>query len=117
MKYTGSTNNTFKKRWYGHMESFRKRRKMNSTELSRHVWSLKDTKIPYVIKWGIQWKLQGGYKPTPKGLCILCNMERIKIANANRTMSLNKRSELIGKCKHYRNLYFNAPVQDENPPD
>ena len=117
MKYTGSTGNTFKRRWYGHMESFRKRNKRNSTELSRYVWSLKDLNIPYKIKWGIVWRTKTKSKPTAKGLCVLCNMERITIANANRTTSLNKRSELVGKCRHYQTLYFNAPDYNEDPPD
>ena len=117
MTYTGSTGNTFKQRWYGHVESFRKPSKRNSTELSRYVWSLKDQKIPYQIKWKINWKSRTNSKPNTKGACILCNMERIAIANANRLTSLNKRSELVGKCKHFRSLYFNSPAQDQDAPD
>ena len=117
MTYTGSTGNTFKKRWYSHMESFRNPNKRNSTELSRHIWSLKDQNTPYEIKWKINWKLNSNRKPNTKGLCILCNMERIAIANANSITSLNKRSELVGKCKHYRSLYFNSPVLDKDAPD
>ena len=42
---------TFKLRYRNHMCSFRNERYKHATELSKHIWSLKDQKIAYQIKW------------------------------------------------------------------
>ena len=40
--YTGLTSNTFKTRYYGHRQSFEKRKLQHSTTLSSYIWDLKD---------------------------------------------------------------------------
>ena len=47
--YIGLTENAFKTRYRNHTASFRHTKHRNSTELSKHVWSLKDNNIDYSI--------------------------------------------------------------------
>ena len=47
--YIGLTKNAFKTRYSNHTASFRHTKHRNSTELSKHVWSLKDSNIDYSI--------------------------------------------------------------------
>ena len=51
--YIGLTKNAFKTRYSNHTASFRHTKHRNSTELSKHVWSLKDNNIDYSISWRI----------------------------------------------------------------
>ena len=86
-EYIGLTGNTFKERFNSHSKSFRQKKYRKETELSKYVWSLKDKEINYVIKWEILRKSN-----TFKRKSGICN---------NKNM-LNKRSELISKCRHGR---------------
>ena len=52
--YIGVTENSFKDRLYKHRNSFKYENKINSTELSKHIWDLKKKGITNpVIKWSI----------------------------------------------------------------
>ena len=51
--YIGLTEHTFKKRFSNHMNSIRHRKYENSTELSKHIWSLKDRNQEYDVTWSI----------------------------------------------------------------
>ena len=102
--YIGSTGDTFKRRYYNHIASFKDRKKELSTELSKYIWQLKDNKSSFKITWSISRHARY-FKPNVRGLCSICNMERITIARADKKKMLNKRSELTGKCKHFRSLY------------
>lgn len=105
MDYIGSTGNDFKERYNGHTSSFRKAAKRNSTALSKYIWELKDRGAKYDVKWSILLRSHTR-KPSVSGLCSTCNLERMAIAAADRKKTLNQRSELTGKCKHHRRLYF-----------
>ena len=107
-KHVGSTGNTFKQRYYGHSESFRNEKSRQKTELSKFIWSLKDKKQTYKIDWKILKKIHKS-EGTLKKICETCNLEKIHIARQKRTEMLNRRSELIAKCPHYRKLYFHIP--------
>ena len=43
-KYVGLTEGSFKKRLYGHRQSFRNNNLRTATELGKHIWDLKDRK-------------------------------------------------------------------------
>ena len=45
--YIGLTEGNFKQRYMQHKLSFRNRNYSNSTELSKHIWTLKDNNISY----------------------------------------------------------------------
>ena len=102
--YVGSTGRTFKERYAGHKYSLRHKASENSTELSKYVWKQRSKGEEPSIRWSILHKLK-----EPKGpqrICSICNLERMEIAAMKRGKSLNKRSELTGKCVHFRSFYF-----------
>jgi hypothetical protein len=102
--YIGLTELTFKKRYYNHVQSFKKEAKKHSTELSRYVWQLKKKKKPHTISWSIVTKA----RPYSNGSkrCDLCLTEKLAIINADKQNLLNKRSELISKCRHENKFYL-----------
>ena len=51
--YIGMTSNTFKERYRNHIKSFNQKKYSNETELSKHVWHLKENNTDYTIKWSI----------------------------------------------------------------
>ena len=53
MKYYGSTELSFKKRYSQHKHSIKKRPD-NHTTLSSYIWNLKDKGTPFEIKWSIK---------------------------------------------------------------
>ena len=51
--YVGLTEGTFKQCYTQHKLSFRNSNYSNSTELSKHIWTLKDNKTNFTINWSI----------------------------------------------------------------
>ena len=51
--YIGLTENSFKERWYQHNNTFKNQQKANSTELSKHIWSLKENNTTPTLSWEI----------------------------------------------------------------
>ena len=98
--YTGLTKNSFKERYYGHMSSFKKRKKQHATTLSTHIWKLKDAKIKYNIFWSIVEKAPE-FNPTTQK-CTLCLKEKYHIICKPSGATLNSRSELFTTCRHRR---------------
>ena len=92
----------FKARYYNHKQRFKTLSKRHQTELSRLVWRLKDEGHILVIKWSIV----GNAKLYSSGAmhCQLCLAEKLAILWADPDTMLNKRSELVAKCRH-RNKY------------
>ena len=98
-RYTGLTENTFKQRYYQHTSTFRYPKHRHSTELANKVWELKESDTPYSIQWSIIERANP-YSNVSKS-CNLCVTEKLHISNnAGHHASLNKRSELISKCRH-----------------
>ena len=96
--YTGLTAQTFKQRYNEHQHKIRDGRYHHSTSLSKHVWALKDEHVGYNIQWTVLRKAKD-YQNTTKR-CNLCLAEKLEIIMANKERSLNRRSELISKCRH-----------------
>ena len=95
--YIGSTQN-FKERFNQHMSSLRLEKYKNSTCLSTHIWDLKEKGINYSLKWNIIAKAKS-YNPEAKK-CHLCITEKAKILYYSGEGLLNKRSEIMAKCRH-----------------
>jgi ABC-type Fe3+/spermidine/putrescine transport system ATPase subunit len=93
----------FKARFYNHTSSFKHRSKEKDTELSKYVWSLKDSNVQYAIKWKI---IQRGraYSSAAKR-CNLCLNEKLHIICHPDKCTLNKRNELVSSCRH-RNKFL-----------
>ena len=96
--YTGLTDLTFKERFNGHTASFRNLDQRNSTALSQYIWQLKDERKNHSISWKILKRCQT-YKCGTRN-CDLCTAEKVYILMSDPKSSLNKRSELISKCRH-----------------
>ena len=75
--YVGLTSNTFKTRYSAHRNSFIHPEKKHQTELSSHIWKLKDKNIPHSINWKII-KHARPYSPRTKR-CNLCLWEKYYI--------------------------------------
>ena len=71
---------------------------MFKISLSKHVWALKDQGTDYDKKWSVQWQATE-YANTTKR-CNLCMAKKVDIISADKDRSLNKRAELISKCRH-----------------
>ena len=96
--YIGLTELSFKDRFYKHKNPFKYRNKINSTELSNHIWNLKDRKIENVdIKWTILDRAPA-FKNGSKR-CDLCLTEKYHIIYED-FETLNKRNELLSNCRH-----------------
>ena len=72
--------------------------KKNQTALSKHYWGLKNKGLTPDIQWSILKRSN-----TPKSFdsrCNLCFEEKIHILLFPEPKILNKRSELIARCRH-----------------
>ena len=95
--YIGAAATEFKTRWNNHKSSFKYQQYKSATELSKHIWQLKDENKPFDIKWRIIKKLKPS-RPT-NGPCTLCRHEAYEILRKNDNC-LNRRTEFMGKCRH-----------------
>ena len=98
MNYIGLTDTVFKSRYYNHSQSFSKKSYENSTELSKYIWKLKSKQQTFTTKWAIL-SSAAAYNNTTKK-CNLCISEKLNIITADKSTLLNKRSELVSKCRH-----------------
>ena len=106
--YFGTAEGSFKSRYNNHTKSFRLRGYEHETELSKHIWSLKDSNIEFSIKWRIKSKAIP-YKCGSRN-CDLCLAEKVAIACYKGDGLLNKRTKLLSKCRH-RNKFIIANVK------
>ena len=79
--------------------SFRNERYKNVTELSKHIWSLKERKINYQIKWR-KVKQAKSYSNVNKK-CNLCLWEKYFIICQPEMSTLNRRNEMTSTCRHW----------------
>ena len=70
----------------------------HDTVLSKYIWSLKDAGKEYSIKWNIASK-SIPYKCGSRR-CDVCLSEKTVIARSKHPCMLNKRTEIVGKCRH-----------------
>ena len=103
-KYIGLTEGTYKKLFYGHQLSFKDCKYLKSSELSKHIWKVKDQGRNYRIGWKINNKATPYIKGTKR--CDLCMSEKLCILKAYKSSLLKKRSELISKCPHENKFYI-----------
>ena len=96
--YYGCSETQFKTRYNNHKQSFNYRHKRNATELSKTFWKWKDAGQDPCIEWNIAAHTKP-YQPGARW-CNLCLAEKLIILKADPSTSLNKRSELNGKCRH-----------------
>ena len=95
--YYGTCEGEFKSRFYNHTKAFQDRG--NETEFSKYIWQLKDESK----SWSI-FMYATPYKCGARR-CDLCLTEKYVIARADQEHLLNKRTEIISKCRH-RNKFL-----------
>ncbi len=83
---------------YSHICSFLSELYRNVTELSKHIWNLKDRNIEYNIKWRKIMRTRSYSKVTKS--CNLCFWEKYFILCKPEMSTLNKRNELASSCRH-----------------
>ena len=96
--YLGLTETSFKNKFANYKSSFNDPSKRLSTELSKHVWHLKEAKL----KFGITWKILKQTTPfSPiSNRCNLRLWEKYFIICRPELATLNKRNELVTSCRH-----------------
>ena len=98
--------NSFKTRYANHKSSFRDPNKRLSTELSKHIWHLKDAKIEYIVTWKIL-NQAAPFNPAFNS-CNLCLWEKYFTIFRPDLANLNKRNELVTSCRHARKLLLSS---------
>ena len=97
--YIGISAGNWKQSWYSHRHSFSNPKLRYQTALSKYFWGLKDQGLSPQIKWKIL--RHSSAANSFNGRCNLCLDEKISIINfKNRKLLLNKRNELVFKCRH-----------------
>ena len=98
--YIGLTEGPWKQRYSQHKSSFNNRKYEQNTTLSKFFWNEKrQTGTEPTVSWSIS-------KPIPaynniSKRCLLCLTEKLSIITfKDQTQLLNKRSELLSKCRH-----------------
>ena len=102
--YIGISEPPFKVRARNHEKAFRHKEYINDSKLSQYIWKLKEENAEYEIEWSTLRKTNG-YNTVSKS-CNLCLTEKLLISEyKDKGKRLNKRSELISKCRH-QNKYL-----------
>ena len=94
--YIGHTEHDFKTRYNNHKTSFNNHHHRNATALSKKIWELKEKKVTYAIEWEILERSRAYHGGARQ--CNLCIAEKYHIITSHNT--LNKKSELVSKCRH-----------------
>ena len=95
-----------------HIKSFTHKKYSNETELSKHIWHLKQNKTDFTIKWSIikrSISYTGGSKR-----CNLCLEEKLNILKEKDNCLLNKRSEIISACQHKNRFQVKSLNKERN---
>ena len=102
-EYYGTPEGEFKSRYNNHTQSYRHTSHISDTELSKYLWTLKANGTDYHLKWSMY---ASRYEYDSRR-CDLCLIEKIIIALADSKVLLNKRTELISKCRHRNKFILN----------
>ena len=98
--YIGLTEGEWKKRHSNHKTSFKYKKHSKSTALSTYFWETKEKeKIDPILRWSILKSVPAYNNITKR--CLLCLHEKFEIISyKNPEELLNRKSELISKCRH-----------------
>ena len=109
-EYLGTAEGEFKLRCNNHTMSFRHKKRVNDTELSKYLWKLKEENANYNLQWSIK-AYASPYKCGTRK-CDLCLTEKMIIARSDPRKLLNKRTELVSKCR-YTNKFLLSNIKKE----
>ena len=80
--YIGMTASTFKERYRNHVKSFQNKKYSNETELSKHIWDLKEKNKDFDTTWSILKQSLSYMRGTKR--CDLCLDEKLFIMKADK---------------------------------
>ena len=98
-KYIGLSAPPWKQRFRNHKQSFVKR-EYAKCEIAKEIWRIKDLGGDFSVKWETLGHAPA-YNPVSKR-CRLCTAEKLFIAENPDPHVINKRDELVSKCRHRR---------------
>ena len=107
-EYFETAEGEFKLRYNYHTMSFRHKKRVNDTELSKYLWKLKEENADYNLQWSIKVYASPYKCGTRK--CDLCLTEKMIIARSDPKKLLNKRRGLVSKCSH-RNKFLLSNIK------
>ena len=96
--YYGLSETTFKVRYANHKKTFNYIKYKSDSELSHEFWNIKNSNNNPTITWQIFGKHKSYDLSTKR--CMLCLNEKLAIALHKGDNLLNKRSEIVSKCRH-----------------
>ena len=109
-EYFGTAEGEFKFHYNNQTMSFRRKKCVNDTELSKYLRKLKEEKADYNLQWSIK-AYASPYKCGTRK-CDLCLTGKIIIPRSDPKKLLNKRTELVSKCRH-RNKFLLSNIKQE----
>ena len=96
--YLGTSEDELKTRYNNQTMSFRNKGCEKGTALSKYVWYLKDKGEDFTIKWSVASRASPYICGSKR--CDLYLTEKLLITKADPRTLLNKRSEIVSKCRH-----------------
>ena len=108
---TPNEEKAFKRRYANHKKTFNNIKYQTDTELSNEYWNI----ISANKTSNVSWEILGTHKSYNQSSkrCLLCLNEKLAIALHKDDNMLNKRSEIISKCRH-RNKYMLASYDSKD---
>ena len=105
--YTGLASTDWKARLGVHKASFKHKPKPgaksnNGTELSTHIWELKEESINHTLSWKILDRAHPFHPST--NMCRLCLTEKYYLMYNPEGATLNSRSEFYTACRHKKGM-------------
>ena len=113
--YKRISGNTFKKRYANHKRSFNINRYKSDTKLSFDYWKLEAGNSNPKVTWAAKNQFSA-YNPQSKR-CSLCINEKFEILKDRENNSLNKKSEVISKCRHQKKYVLRTLASKIQNPD
>ena len=98
-------------RYANHKKSFNNIKYQTNTELSNKYWNIMSANKTTNVSWEILGTYKSYNQSTKRSL--LCLNEKLAIALHKDDNMLNKRSEIISKCRH-RNKYMLASYDSKD---
>ena len=107
-EHFGTAEREFKLRYNDQTMSFRHKKRANDTELSKYLLKLKEKDVGY----NLQWSIKAYTSPYKSGArkCDLYLTEKTIITRSDSKILLNKRTELVSKCRH-RNKFLLSNIK------
>ena len=96
--YKGICATTFKERLRNHTKAFNHDKYKTDSELSKEVWAIKEKGGTFKVTWKKEAN-HPAYRPEI-GRCRLCEHEKLVIALHDEKNFLNKRNEIVSRCRH-----------------